>query len=59
MLIITNRLEWVCDRCDSSVAQQTVSVIYADGTDGYLCRRHLGEVIREQCGERVEEECPI
>lgn len=60
MIVILNRLtEWCCDRCDDCSTQPVVSVIQADGTEAYLCREHLGEAIREQCGERVEEECPI
>lgn len=54
MLIILNRLEWCCDRCDGATVQPCVSAIQADGTEAYLCRQHLGEVIREQCGEREE-----
>lgn len=59
MIILLNRLEWYCDRCESEVSQMTVSIVYADGTEGHVCRHHLGEVIKEQCGERVEEACPI
>lgn len=59
MIVILNCLDWVCDRCEGCVNQPTVSIIQADGTEAYLCRRHLGDVIKEQCGERIEEECPL
>lgn len=55
MLIILNQLDWFCDRCDDCRSQQTVSVIFADGSEGYLCRRHLNESIREQCRQKEEE----